>query len=1078
MTESDATGPGDGRCVTSITQAGQWFLDRLVDDPRAHRLHRAYDVMGVLDIDALTAAWRHVHARHEILRTRLVADAGVPVPTVSASADVAPVLVELGPHTSTERALAVDRISGECVAAPLDLAAGPVCRLFVVRLSGAQHRLVLVAHRAAVDESSASILIDELARAYRAALDGRPPDVVGPPTQYTGFTRWQRGRLAGGAFDPLLGWWRAALTPLPRSDAPAADRTVPTRPVFDGGLLPFDWASGPGSALAELSDRTGVATELVPLAGLLCLLYRHDEAGRPDDHQRVGVCVPVAARPGPAADDVVGPFGNQIVIGVDMSADLTFRRLLLALSARARDAFAHAELPFDLLPQALRLDRDPRRHPICEVWYRFPDRTRSELRLPYATVRPAQVHTGFVEADLVLSVDRITPTVAGTLAYSAARYDRDTARLLLDQLHALLAAAPAGLDRPVGELPLEAPHRTDIALLTADQLPTGPPIEPVHHRVRRWAKRAPHAPAVSWPGSELSYRRLDEHAGRIAGALRGLGAGVDTAVAVSIASGPSQVAALLGVGYAGAQLVCLDADTGQRAQAVLADVRPVGLVVDGTGADDTLVGWYRSELGGRVLDLARLDAEPGRPVGPFEPARSSPQDLAYVAYTSGSTGRPKGIPQTHATLAQFVDWLAGQFGIGPGARMAQWAAAGYDASLCEVFAALGAGATLCPVPGGLRMHPEKLVGWLAEERITHFQTVPSFARELLKAIRRNGPARLPYALRWLLLAGEALPGELANDLRRGLPGVRLANLYGPTESILATWCEVDADLDRTAPIGWPIPGRRVVVLDEADRPCPTGVTGELVIVSPYLTAGYLGVEPDERSPFRPLCGPAGVTSGCERVYRTGDLGRRRPDGSLEFRGRRDLQVKFYGTRLELTDIEAALAAHESVADCAVVALTDRHGLVSRLVACVVPVASPDGRTAGGPEVWRQHLYRRVGRAKLPVSFRTVDAFARNVGGKVDRRALMAAIAPAADSDAAPRTAAEKAIAAIWSQLVGVELPGRHDTFFSIGGHSLQVPRAVARIRERFGIEMTLSDFFANASLADLSALVQSAARTP
>lgn len=1077
MTESVATGPGDAGCVTSITQAGLWLLDRLIGDPRANRLHRAYDVVGVLDIDALTAAWRWVHGRHEILRTRLVEDAGVPVPTVCASTDVTPVLIEPGPLTTTERALAVDRISDECVTAHLDLAAGPVCRLFVVRLSSTEHRLVLVAHRAAVDESSASILIDDLARAYQAALDGRPPNAVGPPTPYTGFAGWQRGRRAGGAFDPLLRWWRAALTPLPRSDAPAADRTVPARPVFDGGLLPFDWTSGPGSALAELSDRTGVAAELVPLAGLLCLMYRHDEAGRPDDHQRVGVCVPVAARPGPAADDVVGPFGNQIVIGVDMSADLTFRRLLLALSARARDAFAHAELPFDLLPQALRLDRDPRRHPICQVWYRFPDRTRSELRLPHATVRPAQVHTGFVEGDLVLSVDQVTPTVAGTLAYSDARYDRETARLLLDQLRTLLAAAPAGLDRPVGELPLEAPHRTDTALLAADPLPTGPPIEPVHHRVRRWAKRAPHAPAVSWPGSELSYRRLDADAGRIAAALRGLGAGVDTAVAVSIRSGPSQVAALLGVGYVGAQLVCLDADTGERAQVVLDDLRPVGLVVDGVGADDALVGWYRSELGGRVLDLARLDAEPGDPVGPLEPARSSPQDLAYVAYTSGSTGRPKGIPQTHATLAQFVDWLAGQFGIRPGARMAQWAAAGYDASLCEVFAALGAGATLCPVPGEVRMHPEKLVGWLAEERITHFQTVPSFARELLKALRRYEPARR-HALRWLLLAGEALPSELANDLRRSLPGVRLANLYGPTESILATWCEVDADLDRTAPIGWPIPGRRVVVLDEADRPCPTGVTGELVIVSPYLTAGYLGVEPDERSPFRPLRGPAQVACGRERVYRTGDLGRRRPDGSLEFRGRRDLQVKFYGTRLELTDIEAALAAHESVADCAVVALTDRHGLVSRLVACVVPAVSPDGRTTGGPQVWRQHLYRRVGRAKLPVSFRTVDALARNAGGKVDRRALMATIAPAAAGDAAPRTATEKAIAAIWSQLVGAERPGRHDTFFSIGGHSLQVPRAVTLIQERFGIELTLWDFFANASLADLSAMVESVARTP
>jgi amino acid adenylation domain-containing protein len=1046
------------------------LLDRLVPDPRAHRVHRAYQVLGALDVEALAAAWRAVHLRHDVLRTRLVEVDGEPVPSVSPGSGARPTLVDLGHLAPAGRQAAADRASTGWVVAPLSLATGPVSRLVVMRLSDTEHRLLLVVHRAAADESSMSILVDDLAGAYRAAVAGAAPTPAAAPARYAEYARWQRDRLAGGAFAPLLRWWRSALTPLPRPDGLPADRTRPAGPALGGGRLRFDWGSTLGGALAQLAGRTGAAPELVPLAGLFCLLHRYREPGGPDDRQRLGVCVPVAARPGPEFAGVAGPFGNQLVLGADVPDAMTFRQLLTGLAARARDAFARAELPFDLLLRALRPDRDPGRHPICDVWYRFPDRSRSELRLPGATVRPVPVHTGFVEADLVLSMDPATPAVAGTLAYRDSRFDRGTARLLLDQLHTVLAAAPAGLDLPVGELPLETVRQTSAALREAGELPTGPPAEPVHTRIRRWAGRTPHAPAVAWPGAGLSYRELDEAADRIAAVLRGLGA-AGAAVAVRIDPGPRQVAALAGVAYAGAQLVCLDAGTGDRARAVLAELRPVCLVVDGERAGDELAGWYRDQPGGRILDLASPYPGPGVPAGRTGSGGGGPQDVAYVAYTSGSTGRPKGIPQSHATLAQFAGWLAGQFGIGGGSRMAQWAAAGYDASLCEVFAALGAGATLCPVPGRLRMHPEKLVGWLAEERITHFQTVPTFARELLRAIRRPEPPRAPTALRWLLLAGEALPGELANDLRRALPGIRLANLYGPTESILATWSEVDSDLDRTAPVGRPIPGRRVVVLDGADRPCPTGVTGEIVIVSPFVTPGYLGAGAGERSPFRPLRGPAEVAAGCRRVYRTGDLGRRRRDGLLEFRGRRDLQVKFYGTRVELTDIEAALAAHDSVAECAVVALTDRHGLVSRLVAHVVPARGPDGVAAGGPDVWRQHLHRRLGRSKLPVSFRTAGPLARNAGGKLDRRALAAA-APVAGDDGAPQTPVEKAVAAGWSELVGADRVGRYDSFFSAGGHSLLVPRAVAWIRERFGVEVSLWEFFASPSLADLSALIE------
>jgi len=509
--------------------------------------------------------------------------------------------------------------------------------------------------------------------------------------------------------------------------------------------------------------------------------------------------------------------------------------------------------------------------------------------------------------------------------------------------------------------------------------------------VRGHARWRPDAVAVSGAGESVTYRQLHERAASIAAAL---GDVHGAAVAVRMPSGPRQLAALLAVLNAGAHLLWLGVgDAGERGRSVLADLRPACLLLEGDPAADELAQWYRTELGGRVVAFGPVSGD----VCYSTHRHSRAASAAYVAYTSGSTGRPKGIAQTHAALAQFVTWLGAEFDMGPGSRVAQWVAPEHDPALCEVFATLASGGTLCPVPARIRVNPDKLVDWLAEERITLLQTVPSFARELLKAIRRRGAGGRLASLRHLLLMGEALPGELANGLRAALPAVRLVNLYGPTETIAATWHEVTDDVHGTVPIGRSIPGRQVLVLDEEDRPCPPGVTGEIVIRSRYVADGYLGVR---GLAFRPLraAGAAG------RTYRTGDLARRREDGLLEFRGRKDLQVKLAGNRVELTDIEAALAAHDSVLECAVVALTDQDGFVTHLVVYVVPHRTPAGEPVASADAWRTQLRERFGRSAVPALFETMDGrLPRNVAGKVDRRRLPDARRLLAQSPRPPRT---------------------------------------------------------------------------
>ncbi|HEV2376104.1 MAG TPA: amino acid adenylation domain-containing protein [Streptosporangiaceae bacterium] len=510
----------------------------------------------------------------------------------------------------------------------------------------------------------------------------------------------------------------------------------------------------------------------------------------------------------------------------------------------------------------------------------------------------------------------------------------------------------------------------------------------VHELVRSRAEQVPDAVAVAEAEGVTTYRTLMTGAERAARHLLGLGVS-GRPVAVRMSPGARQVAASLGVLQAGAWLTWFGVgDPGGRDRDVLARLSPACLLVDGRCGTDPLARWYRDEQRGQVMDGAELGL-PGNGAGP-PAAASGPRGpgetagaTAYVAFTSGSTGAPKGVAQSHGAFAQFVLWLADEFRLGVGSRVAQWVAPEHDPSLCEVFAALVTGATLCPVPGRVRLHPQRLVDWLACERITFFQTVPSMVRELLDVASSGQQARRLSGLRQLVVMGEAFPATLANRLSATLPWVRVANIYGPTETIAATWHTLTGHpVTGVVPIGLPIPGRQVFVLDDYEQPCPVGVTGQIVVCGPPVAAGYVGSDGDDA--FRPVAGLAAAV----RCYRTGDLGRWRTDGLLEFCGRRDLQVKLGGTRVEISEVEAALASHESVLECAVVPRSGEDGLVTHLVAYVVTRRTPSGGAAGGPAQWRAYLRGRFGSQLRLVSFHHLShPLPRNVAGKVDRRRL-------------------------------------------------------------------------------------------
>ncbi|HVK26571.1 MAG TPA: AMP-binding protein, partial [Actinokineospora sp.] len=818
--------------VTSAIQDGLWYLAKLDAESAAATVCLAYQVTGELDLDALRSAWDAVVRRHPGLRTSFADVAGRPVPTVADDGDPMHFIdVSAEPESVAEWAREVS-------ATPLR-PDGRLARLAVARFGEWDHAIVLRLYRGIADDDSVSIVLGELSAAYAAALRGET-ESARPLPDYTAFARAQRDLVAEPDFADRVRWWTGVLTPAPPAPTLPVDRARPAHTASAGEVLRFEWGPEITRPLGELCRTAEVTPFAVLLAAFQGLL------GRYGGDERMAVGCPMSVRP-PDFTGVVGAFQNILVLPVDLTGRPSLRELAGRAGALVAEAQARADVPFAELVASTKAERDPNRIPMCDAMFVFHDQQRTELALAGTGVSPRIVENGAARTDLTLTLRTGEFKLSGALEFRSALFDEDGGERLLSQFHVLLVAALRDPDRPLVELPMEGNDRLAESVRAADQITAAAPAaRPANELFHTQAMRRPDDVALTCGDDTKTYLELEQQAAIITAALVQDEEVAGNPVVVRMSSGALQVAAVIGVLDAGANVACLgQGDTGERGKAVLDDLRPVCLVVDGDPTEDDLVQWYLAEYGGWVLDASILepDEEPRPSVPSVRGAR------AYVTYTSGSTGKPKGIPQSHATLAQFVTWFSREFRIGPGARVAQWAAPGYDAALVETFTGLVAGATLCLVPDRIRANPDKIVDWLIEQRITVFQTVPSFARQVLTALIPRA-AELD-SLTQILLAGEALPADLANGLRATLPWARLVNLYGPTESILATWHEITADLTGTAPIGRSIPGRQVLVVDDRGLPCPTGVTGNLVIRSPYLTDGYLGDAADE-TPFAPL----------------------------------------------------------------------------------------------------------------------------------------------------------------------------------------------------------------------------------
>ncbi|HEX6371570.1 MAG TPA: non-ribosomal peptide synthase/polyketide synthase [Longimicrobium sp.] len=1047
--------PGVARhrvAVSSFAQERLWLVQQLDGGSEAYHLCRALRVRGPLSARALERALGEVVRRHETLRTTFRQADGQPVQVIAPYADFALPVEDASELDAAGREAYASRRAAEELARPFDLAAGPLFRARLLRLADDDHVLLLGMHHIVSDGWSMGILTRELSQAYAAFADGRDPALPDLPVQYASFARFGRKTLQGPVLERQLAYWKAQLAGAPALLELPTDFARPAVQSAGGAAVHAPVAAELMERVQAAGKRQGATPFMVLLAAFQVLLARY--AGSDD----VVVGSPIAGRTRREVEGLIGFFVNTLVLRTDLSGDPTFREVLGRVQGVTLDAYDHQEVPFEKLVAELQPERSLSHSPLFQVMFSI-DGAPSAFQLPGTETSVMEVEHVFTRSDISLLLSRGETGWMATAHYRTELFERRTMERMLGHLVRVLEQVADDADVRISAL--ELMDASEQARLRGwNDTEDGASAECVHRAFEARAARSPDAVAVTFEEGSLTYGELDGASNRMARRLAGLGVGAESRVGLCLERGVEMVVGMLGVLKAGGAYVPLDpAAPAERLRGMVA-----GCGVSVLLTQARLRASLPETAGVRVVcvdaEWPRIAAESAAPVDGGATARS----LAYVIHTSGSTGAPKGVAVEHGALANHMAWFIRGFGVNAGDRVLQKTPIGFDASVWEFYAPLLAGGELVLARHEGERDPGYLARTVRDRGITLLQLVPSVLRVLL-----DEPELAECAsLRTLFCGGEALPGELCARVSAVLPAVGMVNLYGPAECCIDSsvhHCAPDDHALAVVPIGRPVANTRSHVLDASLRPVPSGIPGELCIGGAQVARGYLGRAGLTAERFVP--DPFAVEPGT-RLYRTGDRARWRGDGTLEYLGRLDEQVKIRGVRIEPGEIEAVLRRHPGVAACAVVARDDVHG-GRRLVAYVVGPADADAL--------RAHLRRTLPETLVPSAFVALDALPLSRNGKLDRRALPAPeVAPGGEAYRSPRTPAEEVLAGIWAQVLGVDRVGIDQNFFELGGHSLLAMRVLSRIREVLGAELPLRALFAGPTVAELAERVEEARR--
>jgi len=1035
--------PAEALGTLSYSQHRLWLLWQLEPTASAYHITGGLQLTGELNEAALQAALADTVARHAVLRSDFPDQNGAPVVRVH-DIDACTVMLgreDLSDLSAQTQETALTRLAQEQARQPFDLTQGPLLRLCLVRCDAERHALLVTLHHIVADGVSVELFVQELASGYARHLQPGDNALASLDVQYTDYARWQRLWLESGESEQQLAYWRERLgSEEPVLELPV-DHLRPGLPSYRGARVGKPLPDATSSRLRQFARTQQATPFMVLLAAYGVWLSRL--CGQSE--LRIGI--PVANRQAAATQGLIGCFVNTQVWPLQVSRRASFVDQLKAVREQALQAQAHQDLPFEQLVEALQPQRSLGRNPLFQVLFNHLQRGDSQLKSGGLVFERLEQAAETAQLDLALTTEENRQgQITATFSYATDLFEASTVQAwhahfvyLLEQLleqperalHELEPLTPAEQQQQVGWNATEEryPAYANLPALVAEQV-----------------RATPEALALVCGATRLSYAELDTRANQLAHWLHGQGVGPDVPVAVSAERSVELVVALLGVIKAGGAYLPLDPDHPRdRLQGMLKDSGSP-LLLTQTHLLDTWAG----DVGVPVHALESLPLATQPQTAPT--VNIGPENLVYCLYTSGSTGKPKAVGNRHAGLLNRLQWMQAEYGLTADDRVLQKTPYSFDVSVWEFFWPLLSGAALVMAPPGAHRDPQLLRELIVEHGITTLHFVPSMLQAFVSADELSACT----SLKRIICSGEALPAELQRQVLAQTAS-ELHNLYGPTEAAIDVTSWACRDDGSSVPIGRPIANTQIHILDADLNPVPVGVAGELYIAGVNLARGYLARPSLTAERF--VANPHGKPG--ERMYRSGDLARWRPDGAIDYLGRLDHQVKLRGLRIELGEIEAVLLAHENVQESVVIARDDK------LIGYWVGDATAE-------EALKAHLAQHVPEYMVPWRLVQLDAMPLSANGKLDRKLLPQPEGQAAVEDyVAPRSEIEQTLAAIWAEVLGLEQVGIADNFFELGGDSILSLQVISRARQA-GWQLSPRDLFLHPTLAALAHAARSA----
>ncbi|MBD2510596.1 non-ribosomal peptide synthase/polyketide synthase [Nostoc muscorum FACHB-395] len=1072
----------------SYAQQRLWFLDQFEPNSASYNIPFGLRLVGTLNVAALQQSLIEIIHRHEALRTNFIIVDGQAAQIIhnwreqgtgNREQENIPwtlSVVELKHLPLTEQKTAAQKLVQQQALLPFDLESEALIRATLLMLSNTEQWLVLCMHHVVSDGWSIGVFALELQALYNAYSQSQPSPLLPLTIQYADFALWQRQWLQGEVLNSQLSYWKQQLANAPTFLPLPTDRPRPAVQTFNGAYQEFTLSGELTQRLVQLSQKQGVTLFMTLLAAYNTLLYRY--TGQED----ILVGSPIANRDRTEIEGLIGFFVNTLVMRTEISGDRTFNELLPRIREMALSAYAHQDLPFEMLVEALQPERDLSHTPLFQVMFVLNNAPTSEVELTGLSVSELPIESAIAKFDLTLGMQNTNNGLVGWWEYNTDLFDSSTIKRMTGHFVTLLEAIVANPQERISQLPmLTASEQQQLLVEWNDTQVDYPQDKCIHHLFEEQVERTPDAVAVVFENQQLTYHELNCRANQLAHYLRSLGVSADVLVGICVERSLEMVVGLLGILKAGGAYLPLDPEYPQDRLSFMLEDAQVSVLLSQQQLVEKL-----PEHQARVvcLDTDWQIIPQSNQQNPIAGVQAT--NLAYVIYTSGSTGKPKGAINTHLGICNRLLWMQQAYQLTEIDCVLQKTPFSFDVSVWEFFWPLLTGARLVVAKPGGHKDSGYLVNLILEQQVTTLHFVPS----MLQIFLEEQGLKDCSSLKQVICSGEALPKELQERFFACL-GCQLHNLYGPTEAAIDVtfWeCQPESNL-KTVPIGRPISNTQIYILDQNLQPVPVGVPGELHIGGAGLAKGYLNRPELTQEKFipNPFSGSRGAEEqrsrgvrerrrkivqspvASPRLYKTGDLARYLPDGNIEYLGRIDNQVKIRGFRVELGEIEAALSQHKDVQTSVVIVREDIPG-DKRLVSYIVLQSE---QTTTVKEL-RSFLKEKLPEYMVPSAIAILESLPLTSNGKIDRRALPAPEPSSELSDkyVAPRTPLEEILALIWQEVLKIELVGRYDNFFTLGGHSLLATQLVSRIRSSLKVELPLRSLFAAPTIAELAQLIQ------